>query len=223
MTNAIPTTEWLNHIDREYLATFIKDGGAAVKFAVTPEEGRHVLVEELKARCEERNHLFVVLDAITSRVHMPQDVFFGLASQIDWRMLARRVVLRLLSEKAYRVDGIEPNGAGNIIDAVAQANGIEPQSVLIELRPALEQEVTKNANMARAFRVAMTYLCLFERESATPEEYAGQPLLDWLIGTNTRIGNVKPFQIHTPINRTTARYFIESAYIGYVRRNIQAP
>ena len=211
MTNAIPVAEWLNHIDREYLSTFIKDGGAAVKFAVTAEERRQVLIEELKARSEERKHIFVVLDAVTSRVHMPQDVFFGLASQIDWRLLARRVVLRLLSEKAYRVDGIEPNGAVNIIDAVAQANGIEPQSVLIELRPALEREVTKNANMARAFRVAMTYLCLFERESAAPEEYAGQPLLDWLTGTSTRIGNVKPFQIHTPINRTTARYFIESA------------
>ena len=26
MTNTIPVTEWLNHIDREYLSTFIKDG-----------------------------------------------------------------------------------------------------------------------------------------------------------------------------------------------------
>ena len=211
MTNAIPVTDWLSHIDREYLSTFIKDGGAAVKFAVSAAERRQVLVEELKARCKEREHLFVLLDAVTSRVHMPQDVFFGLASQTDWRLLARRVVLRLLSEKAYRVDGIDPNGTVNIIDAVADANGIESQSVLIELRPALEHEVTKNANMTRAFRVAMTHLCLFERESAAPEEYAGQPLLDWLTGANTRIGNVKPFQIHTPINRTTARYFIESA------------
>ena len=210
MTNAIPIAEWLGHMDREYLSTFIKDGGAAVKFAVADEERRRGLVEELKSCCREREHLFVALDAITSRVHMPQDIFFGLALQINWRHLARRVVLRLLSALAYRVDDIDAIGTFNIIDAVAHANGIEPQTVLIELRPALEREVTKNAYMARAFRVAMTYLCLFERDAA-PEDYSGQPLLDWLTGTNTRIGNVKPFQIHTPINRTTARYFIESA------------
>ena len=211
MNNAIQTAEWLEHLEREYLAAFIKDGGAAVKFAVTPENSRQSLVQELKRLCEEREHLFASLDAINSRVHMPQDLFFGVASQIDWRQLARRVVLRLLSKKEYRVDGIDPNGTVNVIDAVAWNNNIDPKSVLFELRPALEKEVAKNANMARAFRVAMTHLCLCERESAMQGEYAGQPLLDWLTGANTRIGNVKPFQIHTPINRTTARYFIESA------------
>ncbi|MCY4361784.1 MAG: DUF2791 family P-loop domain-containing protein [Gammaproteobacteria bacterium] len=220
MTKAIPVTDWVRHIDREYLSTFTRDGGGAVKFAVTAGERMPGLIEELQARCAEREHLFVALDALTSRVHMPQDLFFGLASQLEWQLLARRVVLRLLSKQAYLVDGIDPNGNVNVIDAVARANGIEAQSVLIELRPALEREVTRNANMAKAFRVAMTHLCLFERERAAPGEYAGQPLLDWLTGANTRISNIKPFHIHTPINRTTARYFIESAlywvrYAGY--------
>ena len=213
MTNTITVAEWLNHVDREYLTTFIKDGGAAVKFAVCAEDGRQDLGERLKIRCEERKHLFVTLDAIESRVHMPQDVFFffGLALQIDWPLLARHVILRLLSEKAYRIDGIDPKGTFNIIDAVAEANRIDSQSVLFDLRPSLEEEVTKNPNMARAFRVAMTHLCHFERDSGRREEYRGKPLLDWLTGTNIRIGNVKPFQVHTSINRTTARYFIESA------------
>lgn len=220
MTKAIPVADWVSHIDSEYLSTFIKDGGGAVKFAVTLNERMPNLVEELRALCAEREHLFVALDALTCRVHMPQDLFFRLASQVDWQLLARRVVLRLLSKQAYRVDGIDPNGTANVIDAVARANGIEAQSVLLELRPALEREVTRNANMAKAFRVAMTHLCHFERERTTPGEYAGQPLLDWLTGANARISNIKPFHIHTPINRTTARYFIESAlywvrYAGY--------
>ena len=193
MNNTIPTANWLDHIDDEYLATFIKDGGAAVKFAVTDTDGRQALVEDLRARCRERQHLFMCLDAIKSRVHMPQDIFSEMASQIDWRLLARRVVLRLLSKKTFNVEGIDPNGPDNIIDAVALNNGIEPQSVLLELRPVLERSVLKNANMVRDFRVAMTHLCHFEREKAAPEAYAGQPLLDWLTGANTRIGNVRPF------------------------------
>ncbi len=217
MNNTIPVADWLNHIEREYLSTFIREGGAAVKFAVAAEEQRETLVEGLKTRCDEQNYLRIELNSITRRLHMPQDIFFGMASQIDWQMLARRVVLRLLSEKGFRGDGIDPNGTTNIIDTVAHANNINPDSVLFELRPALEREVTTNANMAKAFRVAMTHLCHIERERARPEGYAGTPLIDWLTGSSTRIGNVKPFQIHTPINRTTARYFIEST-LFWVRR-----
>ena len=211
MMNTISTDEWLGAIEREYLSTFIKDGGAAVKFAVTAEERTPALREALKRRCETLDYVFVALDAITSRVHMPQDVFFGLASQVDWRLAARRVILRLLAERDYRVDGIDPNGAGNVIGAIARANGIETPSVLAELRPALQNEVAKNANMTRAFRNAMRQLCLNERETGEPGQYTAQPLLDWLTGTNKRIGNVKPFHIHTVINRITARHFIESA------------
>ena len=217
MTNTISIDEWLGVIEREYLSTFVKDGGAAVKFAVSAEERTPALREKLRHRCEALDYVFVAVDAVTSRVHMPQDIFFGLASQVDWRRATRRVILRLLAGKDYRVDGIDPDGAGNVIDAVARANGLEMPSVLAELRPALQNEVAKNANMARAFRNAMRQLCLNERETGEPGQYTGQPLLDWLTGVNTRIGNVRPFQIHTAINRITARHFIESA-LYWVRR-----
>lgn len=67
--------------------------------------------------------------------------------------------------------------------------------------------------MARDFKVAMIHLCRDLGES-------NQPLLDWLIGANTRISNVRLFSIRTSINRTTARHYIESAlywvrHVGY--------
>ena len=78
----------------------------------------------------------------------------------------------------------------------------------------------RNQKMSRDFRVCMSQLCLMSGESATPGPYADQPLLDWLTGVNKLIGGVKPFAIRTSINRTTARYFIESAlywvrYVGH--------
>lgn len=211
MTNTLSIDDWLDVMEREYLSTFIKDGGAAVKFAVSTEERKPALHEALKHRCEALGYVFVALDSVTSRVHMPQDVFFGLASQVDWRLAARHVIRRLLSERDFRVDGIDLNNTGNVVEAVARANSLESPSVLTELRPALQDEIAKNANMAKAFRVAMTHLCLIERKAGEPGQYAGQPLLDWLTGSDTRIGPVRPFQIHTSINRTTARHFIESA------------
>ena len=66
----------------------------------------------------------------------------------------------------------------------------------------------------------MFHLCLMNNEPVTPGQYVSHPLLDWLTGVNTRLGNVRNFAIHTSINRATARYFIESAlywvrHVGY--------
>lgn len=211
MTNTIGITKWIELLDREYLSDYIKDGGSAVKIAVATEESRHELSGQLRAVSEDRGYLFTRLDAISRRVHMPQDVFFGLALQFDWRLLARRVVLNLLDRRSFLVEGIDPASTPNVVGAVARANGVEPRTVLLEMRPALETEVTKNPRMARAFRIAMTHLCILEKETDVSGNYAGQVLLDWITGVNSRIGNLRQYQIHTPINRTTARYFFESA------------
>ena len=205
MTYPITQTQWLGHIEREYMDTFLKEGGSAVKIAIVEDQNRSPLVQKLKTSSQDRNYLFLQLNAIKSRVHMPQDVFFSMAEQIDWMNLAQKVVHNLLSRDFNIPDQVDEEM--NLIEQVAQANYLDTQMVLLELRPKIQEEIAKNPNMAKPFRIAMTHLCLGVRDGGS----SCQPLLDWLTGTNTRISNVKPFQIHTPINRTTARYFIESA------------
>ncbi len=207
MANRIPIQEWLGFIDSEYLSTFIKDGGASVKFAITPEERKAELYGALKARCRALDYVLVELDAVTSRVHMPQDIFFALARQIDWRVTARRMVRRLAEEKGFNVEDVaKAENSTNIYDALGRANQTEARLVLQEIRPEVVRQVFRNQNMARDFKVAMTHLCTSLDSGASD-----QPLLDWLSGANTRISNVRPFSIRTSINRTTARHFIESA------------
>ncbi len=211
MTRSLPVDEWLDVIEREYLSTFVRDGGGAVKFAIADEWCRSVISERLKSRCETLGYLLVGLDAAASRAHMPQDIFHAVASQLDWRLLARRFILRVLEAKSYRVEGIDPGRTVSVVVDVARANGLEAHFVIRELRPLVQDEVSKNRRMVRAFRAAMTHLCLREMDTARPGDYSGTPLLDWLTGRDTRISNVRPFQIHSVINRATARYFIESA------------
>ena len=208
MPNSIPLDDWLQVINAEYLSSFVPKGGASVKFVVTPEELKGDLYGQVKAKCRESDYLFVKLDATESRAHMPQDFFFGLARQVDWRLLARRMILRLAAEQGYKDCGIDPRGADNVFDAIARANGLESQFVLGEIRPRIQNRVFRNREMAKDFRVCMSHLCLNED---TRGEYTGQPLLDWLTGNNTRVSSVRPYSIYTTINRTTARYFIESA------------
>ena len=208
MPNTIPINDWLEAMDREYLSWFVRDGGASVKFAVTPEESRETLSDGMRARGEEQGYLFVELNAGEMRAHMPQDIFFSMARQIDWQLLARRVILRLAGERGYRVGGIDAADTGNVFESVAYANGLEAYFVLSLIRPEIQQYVYQNPNMTKDFRVAMTHLC--DQEQPSGSASAGLPLLDWLTGNNTRVSSVRPFWIYTGINRTTARYFIES-------------
>lgn len=208
MPHTITLDRWLNAMDEEYLTTFIRRGGASVKFAVTPEESRADLTAGMRERCEEKGYVFVELSAATMRAYMPQDIFFGMARQLDWRRLARRAILRLAAERNYQIDGVDP-ASSNVFGAVARANGLEAQTVVQEMRPEIQEQVLKNYRMHRDFRAAMSHLCLSE-DNRGGDGYAGHGLLDWLTGP-VPISNVRQFSIHTPINRTTARYFIEAA------------
>ena len=220
MSNTLPVRDWLKFVDEEYLSTFIKDGGASVKFAVAPDDLKPDLYKAVKERCRKLNYVFADLNADNMRAYMPQDIFFGLASHIDWRLLARRLVLSLASENGYVTNGAELGHSGNLIEAIAAANDLDPAFVRLSMNRAIQDSVYRNQNLVRDFRVCMTQLCLMNGDIGTQGDYSDQPLIDWLTGANTRIGNVRPFAIRTTINRTTARYFIESAlywvrHVGY--------
>lgn len=220
MANTIRLHDWLRHIDSEYLSTFIRDGGASIKFAVTKDDLKPELSKAVESKSRGLDYLVIKLDAADLRVHMPQDIFFGMARQVNWRLLARRFILRLAKEHGYGVDDIDAGDAENIFKAIGRRNkNLDLESVLRELRPELEAKVATEYRMAKDFRVAMSHLCL--RENVHPnQEYIAQPLIDWLTGENTRISSVRPFSIYTAINRTTARHFLESAlfwfkHVGY--------
>ncbi len=210
MANTLSLRDWLGRMDEEYLSSFIRAGGASIKFVVTPDALQPELEEALTRRSRELDCLFVKLDAATLRAHMPQDLFFALARRIDWRRTARRLILGLAAGAGYRTEGLDAAAEGNVFDAIAAANGLERQFVLQALRPAVQERVFRNRRLVRDFRVAMTALCQQE-ESCEGADYAGQALLSWLNGHNPRVSSIRPIPIYTGINRTTARYFIESA------------
>ena len=214
MPNDMPLSDWLGFLDSEYLSTFIKDGGASIKFAVTTEDLKPELRTAIVGRSKELDYIVIEVDAAVSRVHMPQDIFFEMASQVDWRILARRLILRLASDRGHRVDSINPIDSGNIFKAIGESNGLSSEFVYLGLSPQIQDKVYRNPQMAKDFRVAMAQLCIQE-DTREDQQYGGQPLIDWLTGNNTKVSSVKPFLIYNAINRTTARHFIESAVYWY--------
>jgi hypothetical protein len=149
---------------------------------------------------------------------MPQEIFFRIAQQVDWRLLARRVVLRLSRDVGYLTDMIDPRTESPILQAIGIANSVEESLVRMELRMPLFRTVAQNSNMSRDFRMAMTHLCLSEIGGAGLSE--GAELIEWLAGRNRRVSSVRRYSIYNSIVRTNARHFLESLlnwvkFVGY--------
>ena len=210
MSNALEIQEWLDVIRDEYLHRFIRDGGSAIKFAVPVREDLGSLFEkELKRMASSLDYKVVSVDSGETRVHMLQEIFFRIASQIEWRLLARRMVLRLCKDLPYDTSAIDPGSETPILEAIGAANAVEESQIALDLRRKLPQAVTQNRNMSRDFRLAMTHLCLTEMGGAG-QNLEAIPLTDWLTGRSRRISNVRAYSIFNSIVRTNARHFLES-------------
>ena len=160
MTNTLPVQEWLSVIKNEYLDGFVKDGGASIKFAVPTEPDLAPLLKDrLKAAASNLGYIVVGVDAGETRVHMPQEIFFRIASQIDWRLLARQMVLQVSRDAGYLTDTIDSDSETPILEAISVANSVEEGMIALELRNPLYRAVAQNTGMSRDFRVAMTHLC----------------------------------------------------------------
>ena len=221
MTNVLAVDEWLRVARDEYLNGLIQDGGSSTKFVVPESAGLLPLLKsELTRVADDLNYQVFTVDGGETRVHMPHEVFFKIANQINWGHLARRVILRLCDDAGYRTDAIDPARETSVIRAISTVNGVEENQIALDVRRRLPPAVTRNRDMSRDFRHAMTHLCLTEMDGNAGNELEASPLIDWLTGTNRRVSNVRPYQIFNTITRTNARHFLQSLlkwlrFVGY--------
>lgn len=193
--------DWLDVLAKEYLGDYIFNGGASIKFAVASDEARPEVIGRVEDLCKSQNFVVIKIDGAQVRVHMPQEIYFNMASQIDWPRLTRAVILDIADEQSYLVNGIDPAAVDSVFEAIGDHNKVDSRSVQQDLRPGIQKRVYRNPAMMRDFRAAMTKLC-------SDEGGPDHPLVGWLAGA--RVGTVRDYSIYTRIDRTTARQFIES-------------
>ena len=218
MTLPMGASHWLDFMESEYLASYIKDGGSAIKFAVPLEVDLAVTVTGgIQARATQLGYLTAAVDAGLTRVHMVEQLFFAVAEQIPWRETVQRVVGRLAE-----AEGCAPPAVGDepLFRRLADANGLDPAFLLMDLRRKVEQHVFRHRGLAKDFRVAMTQLAVAELGGAVEATTVYGVLTDWLCGRNRAVSAVKPYHIFTRITRANARYLFESllvwlAFAGY--------
>ena len=218
MTLSINSYDWLDFLESEYLATFIKDGGSAIKFAVPLEHDiAATLAFEIKERAKQLGYLVAHVDSGLKRVHMADQLFFAVAEQIPWRETVRRVLGRLIEAERYAppAPGDEPP-----FRRLADANRLDADLLLTDLRRKIQADILQNKGLAKDFRVAMTQLANAELAGAQEASTVHGVLTDWLCGRIRSVSAVKPYHIFTRITRANARYLFESllvwlAFAGY--------
>jgi len=205
MIPKIKAADYAEFLADAYLSGFVRDGGAAVKFAVAADAAAlERLGRDLAEGCERLGFTYVRVDAAQAKISMIQHVFFAVSGQIDWNGLACQVSSSLASE-LYEVDG-----GPMTVATIADNNGVDPNLVRREIQKGLTRRVIKNYSLAKDFRVAMTHLCLAQLEDDALGLQSCASILDWLRGELRLISAVKPMQIYQRIGRHSARAMLAS-------------
>jgi hypothetical protein len=204
----ITSRRWLDFLHSEYLESFIRDGGASVKFAVPlTEDVRQVTEQGILQRGERTGYIVVKISSADTRVHMIDQVFFRIAEQIPWRQLSENVLVRLAGTAGYGAPGPGPDSLGL---RLAEANRVGVEMLTSDLRPLIEKQVFRQQHLAKDFRVAVTQLCLAELSGGPDGLTRIEVITDWLTGRNKAISAVRPYQIFSRITRNNARHLLES-------------
>jgi len=150
-------SQWLSVIEDDYLSTFIRAGGAAVKVAIAPHDQIGVLASNLVDAAGRAGYVSLQVGGIAERVHLVDKLFHQVAKQIDWQGLANEFMNQALTTKGYELpDG--KLGAG----AIATANALDPDQVRLASEKLIFDRVLKDVGMVKNFRIAMSLLCQAE-------------------------------------------------------------
>lgn len=202
---ALDSSEWLDILRREYLEGFIRDGGAAVKFAVVGDVGAaETLAGHLHEAARAGDYLVAHVDAARVKLHLMQDLFHAVARQIDWDDLARRIVTSL-----YRNAGWEVPHGDLRVESVAAHNNVDVGPLRVELRRGMEELLRRSHELSKDFRYAMLWLCMAQVASNGQGPDA-DTVKDWLRGDLRLISAMKRFLIFRKIGRHNARAMLSS-------------
>ncbi len=199
--------EWVTWVGGEYLATFVREGGAAVKFAApSTDAGRSELRERLATTGQAHGFQVAILDAAEVRLHLIDRLFHAVAQQVDWDALARAYLERLLRARGLRQP---PAPEGLAVARLAELNAAPELLLRAELRRTLEHELFEDYAMSREFRLAMLHLCLAQLDP-TENPVLQAAIKEWLRGELRLLSEVKRALIFQKIARHNARHMVFS-------------
>ena len=201
----ITQDQWIDTIHREYLHSFIKRGGAAVKFAVPMDDADHRQLQNLlRKTAEEENYIFASVDAISTKIHMIDKLFHTVASQIYWDDLSLAFVKEIFAQNGYELPS-----EGFDFQNIAAINKREEKFLRKEVHSWFEEKIFHDFDMSQEFRIAMMRLCLEQLRLKGPP-FLSDAVKEWLGGKLRLISALKDALIFQKIARHNARHMLFS-------------
>ncbi len=204
----IDVDEYAGFLDREYLTSYIRDGGAAVKFVVARDDERTVAFSAaVQAAARVAGYVTVRVDAAATRAHMMDQVFFEIARQVDWDALAIATVRRAFAAAAHPV----PEDSDDVdVAAVAAHHGVDAGELSRDVNRQLQQFVQRDYAMVGEFRTAMLRLCQAHLRTGQVTEAEHAAVHDWLTGELRLISALRSAMIFRRIGRNNGRHMLFS-------------
>jgi hypothetical protein len=204
---AVPLTEGLELIDKEYLSDFIVQGGAAVKFVIADDAGKAKLATAFAEQAAKHDLVFADLSSAEVKLHMMQDVFFAVSRRIDWETDAQRFVEGMFERQKYRWP---TPGEPIALKEIADANQVDATILRREFNKWLTNDLMNDTSMAQDFRIALMQLCLNRFVPAGHEGDTVAPIRQWLRGELKVLSPLKSASIYSRITRHNARAMLRS-------------
>lgn len=202
-----PLTEWTRLLCVEYLANFIPSGGAAVKFAVAPEEQVGAVMAETAEATEANGFITVRVDAAQTKVSMVDKVFLDIARQVNWDSLCEAFLRTHLPES-----GIHCPADHDLrdIDSLAEINGQSKNDLLPTLERLITNLIIRDYTLGKEFRIAMAMLCrsYYSPQNVSPSD--ADVVKEWLTGEKCSMASLKRLQINQRVSRHNARLLLAS-------------
>lgn len=196
---------YLDFLDREYLTSYVGRGGAAVKLLVPDDEfSAESLSKGLDTVGGDFQHAAV--SAVTTRIHMIDQLFAEVARQLDWTALAQDVVLT-----AFEAAGFPPADRADLsVAAVARHYDLDTAELYRSVRRSVEQIVLKDSGLSHEFRMAMLRLCQgrLGRGDVTAAEC--ETVIGWLRGERVPAGELRKLSLQSKVSRHNARALLLS-------------
>lgn len=206
---------WIDALEAHYLDRFVRAGGATVKFAACfPEVDVNQVAAALRDRARGAGYLTAHVDAARTKLHMIEQVFGSIAEQLPWRALTEAVLFGLARSEHWDVPAA--GTATGLAAALAERNDLDEPSVSMVMQRRIHTAVLGDRDLARDFRVAMTWLARARLGGGDEERHVEDVIGDWLCG-RAPLGALRPFQIFTKVHRTNARHLLGSM-LAWVRR-----
>ena len=200
--------EWLTVVQREYLQSFIRDGGATVKFIVPTEEINHGgLRQGLRSIAEAEGYQFAWVDAATTRVYMIDQLFQEVAQQVDWEELSFSFVSCLLIEQGLTLPSERFDFT---LQNLAALNQRDVRLLQQELLALPEKRLLQDYRMNQEFRLAMIRLCQAQFGGDGMSPVPAEVIKEWLYGRLRRLVELKPALIFQKVARDNARHLLSS-------------